>query len=185
MKTKYIVWGVILLIVIWSWSSYNGLVRSNLAADTQWAQVEAQYQRRFDLIPNLVASVEGNMKQESAVFLAIANARANYAGAKTVNDKVVATNNVESALGRLLVITENYPDLKSSVAVQGLMAELAGTENRVSVERGRYNDTVNVYNVKVQTFPGNLFAKSFGFSKRDFFTADEGAQKAPQVNFNK
>jgi LemA protein len=162
--------------------SYNSLVKESAGVDAQWAQVETQYQRRFDLIPNLVASVQGSMKQETAIFNAIANARQGYAGARTTDEKVAAAGQMESALGRLLVITENYPVLKSNENVQSLMAQLEGTENRVSVERMRYNDAVKDYNVKVKSFPGNIFAKLFGFGERKMFQADSAAASAPKVN---
>ena len=126
---------IVVLVLIYGFSTYNSLVTLNVASDAQWKQVETQYQRRFDLIPNLVESTKGVMKQEQAVFTAIADARTHYAGATTPDQKAVAASQVESALGRLLVITENYPQLKSSDAVQALMVSLEGTENRVSVER--------------------------------------------------
>lgn len=186
MKNKILIGVVIVgaLIAIWALSSYNSMVKGNLAVDTQWAQVEAQYQRRFDLIPNLVASVEGIFKQEKDVFTAIANARQGYAGAKTVDEKAAAAGQVESALGRLLVITENYPQLNSNVPLQNLMTQLEGTENRVSVERVRFNDAVSTFNGTVMTFPSNIVAKLFGFKARAFFKADVEAAKAPAVKFN-
>lgn len=153
------------------------------AATAQWQQVETQYQRRVDLIPNLVASAQGVMKQEQAVFTALADARASYAGAKTQNEKVAAANQVESAFGRLLAIVENYPTLKSSDVVQSLMVENAGTENRVSVERQRYNDSVRVYEVAIKRFPRSIIASMFGFSDMQYFKSDTGAQKAPEVKF--
>lgn len=163
-------------------SSYNSLVRMNEGVGTQWAQVETQYQRRFDLIPNLVASVSGVMKQETAIFTAIANARQGYAGARTANDKAVAAGQLDSALSRLLVITENYPVLKSNESVQTLMSQLEGTENRISVERMRYNDMVKDYNIKVKSFPGSLLAKMFGFEVKSPFEAVKAAATAPKVN---
>lgn len=176
--------GVLLIIGLWFMGSYNSLVRSNLAVDTQWAQVETQYQRRFDLIPNLVESVKGMMTQEKDIFTAIANARQGYAGAKTVDEKAAAAGQVESALGRLLMITENYPQLASSETVKNLMTQLEGTENRVSVERTRFNDTVGLFNTHLVTFPSNIVASMFGFQKRAFFKADEAAAKAPAVKLN-
>lgn len=185
MKNKIIIGGVIVaLIGFWLMSSYNGMVKANLAVDTQWAQVETQYQRRFDLIPNLVSSVQGIMTQEKDVFTAIANARQGYAGAKSVDEKARAAGQVESALGRLLVITENYPQLASSETVKNLMTQLEGTENRVSVERTRFNDVVGSFNTHIMTFPSNIVASLFGFEKRQFFKADEAAAKAPAVKLN-
>lgn len=182
-KKSWIIIGVVVVLALWAWGSYNGFVSANQAVDNQWAQVEVQYQRRFDLIPNLVNAVKGIFNQEKAIFNGLAEARANYAGAKTVEQKVTAANQVESALGRLLAIVENYPQLTSSQAVLQLMAQLEGTENRVAVERSRYNDSVTALNIRVQRFPSNLLAKLFGFHARDLFKAAEGAAESPKVNF--
>jgi LemA protein len=186
--TKYltgpvILIGIVVLLVLWIGGVYNSLVSMNESVDAQWAQVETQYQRRFDLIPNLVSSVQGAMKQEQAVFGDLADARSRYAGAASTDEKAAAAGQVESALSRLLVVMENYPQLKSIDAVQGLMAELAGSENRVAVERGRFNEIVRDYNVKVKTFPGSLLASLFGFEPRTMFQAAEGAENAPKVEF--
>jgi LemA protein len=178
----FIVLGIALVIGLWGMGSYNSFVALNESVDTQWAQVETQYQRRYDVIPNLVATVQGVMKQESKIFGDIANARQGYAGARTTNEKVLATGQMDSALSRLLVITENYPILKSNENAQALMAEIAGTENRISVERMRYNDIVKTYNVKVKSFPGNLFANIFGFELKNPFEAVKEAATAPKVN---
>lgn len=173
---------VLLLAVLWGFAKYNSLVKGNIAVDTQWAQVESQYQRRFDLIPNLVNSVKGAMNQEKAVFDSIAQARTQYAGAQTPDSKAAAASQLEGSLARLLVVMENYPQLKSIDTVQGLMAELAGSENRVAVERMRYNEVVGSYNANVKTFPGNLVASMFGFNSRTLFEAKEGADTPPTVN---
>lgn len=162
--------------------SYNGLVVQNQNVDTAWAQVESQYQRRFDLIPNLVGAVKGTMAQEQAVFGAIANARAHYANAGTTNDKVQATNQYESAISRLLVVMENYPQLKSIDTVNRLMDELSGTENRVQVSRDRYNESVRIFDTQIKSFPTNVLAGMFGFTARDYFQSDEAASKAPVVD---
>lgn len=183
MKKSWIIIGVVVLLALWAVSSYNGMVRANQAVDSQWAQVETQYQRRYDLIPNLVNTIKGNTKQEQAVFGEIADARTRYAGATNINDKVNAANALEGSLARLLVITENYPTLQSSKSFQDLMVELEGTENRVSVERKRFNDVVQTYNNKVQVFPGNMFAKLFGFGPRPYFQSVSGANQAPTVEF--
>ena len=175
--------GIIILAGLYIGSAYNALVRSNESVTAQWAQVESQYQRRFDLIPNLVESVKGIMKQEQAVFTAIADARTHYAGAATPDQKASAAGQVESSLARLLVVMENYPQLKSADNVQSLMAEIAGTENRISVERMRYNEMVRDYNVSAKTFPGSLIASLFGFGPRTMFEAQTGAADAPKVQF--
>ena len=189
MKNTTLTWAIgivviVILLLMWMLSGYNGLVSANIKADTQWAQVETQYQRRLDLIPNLVSTVKGITKQELSVFGELANARKGYAGATSVNDKVLASNQVEGALSRLLVITENYPVLRSSENFNSLMTELAGTENRISVERMRFNDAVAVYNLAVKTFPSNITAKVFGFSERSLFKADVAANKPVKVDFS-
>ncbi len=182
-KTTIIILAIVAILAIYVIGSYNSLVTLNVAADAQWQQVETQYQRRFDLIPNLVESVKGIMKQEQAVFTAIAEARTRYSGASTANEKAQAAGQVESALGRLLVITENYPQLKSSETVQSLMSQLEGTENRVSTERMRFNKNVEAYNLKVMRFPSSVIASVFGFDNRAYFEAVEEAAKAPEVKF--
>ena len=188
MKNIFSTWWfwVIIVVVIggWLFSGYNSLTRASLAVDNQWAKVEVQYQRRLDLIPNLVATVKGVTKQELAVFGEIANARKGYAGATTVDQKVAASNQMESAISRLLVITENYPTLRSSEAFTSLMTELSGTENRISVERTRFNDEVTAYNTLVKTLPGNLVAQVFGFKERSLFQAEQGAEKPAKVDFS-
>ena len=162
---------------------YNGLVTKSQSIDAQWAQVETQYQRRYDLIPNLVNSVKGIMKQEQAVFLEIADARTKYGSASTVDSKAAAAGQVETALGRLLAIIENYPELKSNQTVINLMDELAGTENRISVERRRYNELVRDYNTQIKTFPTNMLAGMFGFTEKAYFQSVSGADLAPKVEF--
>lgn len=182
-KTWIVIIAILVIVVLYGWSIYNKLVTANLAADTQWAQVEAVYQRRFDLIPNLVNSVKGIFKQEQKVFGDLAAARTQYAGARTADQKAAAASQVESALGRLLVIVENYPQLKSSEAVQSLMVQLEGTENRISVERQRFNNTIQNYNLTVKRFPSSAIASMFGFKERSFFKSVSGAENAPSVNF--
>jgi LemA protein len=184
---KKIWWIVVIAVVVviagYVFSAYNGLVTKRESVDNQWAQVGTQYQRRFDLIPNLVESVKGAMAQEQKVFDDLAQARTRYAGVSSVNDKAEAATQVESALGRLLVIMENYPQLKSIETVQTLMAQLEGTENRVSVERKRFNDEVRDYNVMTKRFPTSIIAGLFGFDDRKYFEAAAGTENAPQVNF--
>ena len=182
-KTTIIILAILAILVIYVIGSYNSLVTLNVTADTQWKQVETQYQRRFDLIPNLVESAKGVMQQEQAIFTAIAEARTRYSGASSANEKALAANQVESALGRLLVITENYPQLKSSENVQSLMTQLEGTENRISVERMRFNESVKSYNLKVMRFPSSIIASVFGFETREAFEASSGAENAPAVSF--
>lgn len=175
--------GLALILGLVLMGTYNGLVSSRESVDAQWAQVQTQLQRRYDLIPNLVQSVQGVLTQEQEVFTQIAEARTRYAGATNTADQVQAANDVESALGRLLVIIENYPQLKSSEVMQTFMAQLEGTENRISVERTRFNDIVREYNQKLKTFPTILIASLLGFTERPYFEAADAAQTAPQVNF--
>ncbi|MEK7653046.1 MAG: LemA family protein [Patescibacteria group bacterium] len=188
MKKSTIILAVIVILILavagWVWSTYNGLVAMDQNVKGQWAQVETQYQRRFDLIPNLVESVKGIMAQEQKVFGDLAEARTRYAGATTINDKAQAATQVESALARLLVIMENYPQLKSAETVQTLMVQLEGTENRVSVERGRYNDEVRAFNTKIKQVPTSIIAPMFGFGEKAYFEAASGAENAPAVNLN-
>lgn len=181
-KTKWIVLGIAVLVILYAWSSYNRLVSQSESADAQWAKVETQYQRRLDLIPNLVNSVKGILTQEQKVFGDIATARAQYSGATTPNEKALAASQIESSLGRLIAIVESYPNLQSSSNVRDLMTSLEGTENRVSVERTRYNDFVRDYNLSTKRFPSSISALIFGFKERAYFEAASGAEVAPTVN---
>lgn len=181
-KTLIIILAVIILVVAWFWMSYNKLVTANEKVDNQWAQVETQYQRRFDLIPNLVSSVKGAMGQEQKVFGDLAAARANYSGANTVNAKAEAATQVEGALGRLLVVMENYPELKSVETVQNLMIQIEGTENRISVERGRFNDEVRSYNIMTKRFPMNFVSSIYNYSEKAYFQVAAEVADAPKVD---
>ncbi|MDO8569721.1 MAG: LemA family protein [bacterium] len=180
-KSVLIIIGVLAVIVIWGFSSYNSLISLNEAVDAQWAKVETQYQRRFDLIPNLVNSVKGILTQEQKIFGDIAEARTRYSGATSPNDKAVAASQVESAFARLLVIMENYPQLQSSGNIRDLMTQLEGTENRISVERTRFNDMIRDYNISVKRFPKNILASLLGFGERAYFESVNGAETAPKV----
>lgn len=173
--------GVAAIFALWVFGTYNSLVTKNTAVDGQWAQVETQYQRRFDLIPNLVSSTQGFLKQEKTIFEEIAQARTQYGGAKTVDEKVEGASALDGALSRLLVIMENYPDLKSNQTVSQLMDELAGTENRIAVERRRFNDLVQDFNVTIKKVPANMIAGMFGFRQRVFFKSVSGAETVPKV----
>lgn len=174
----------ILIIVVVSFyvRTYNNLIVLSEEVDAQWANVETTLQRRYDLIPNLVESVKGVMQQEQEVFGQISDARAKMAGATDSQERVTASNELESALGRLLVVMENYPELKSSDNVTRLMYELAGTENRISVERNRYNDAVKKYNQTIRRFPTNIIARRFNFEAKNLFEATPAASEAPKVN---
>jgi len=174
---------VLVLVAIWGVSTYNSFIRMSESITGQWAQVENQYQRRFDLIPNIVNTVKGAAKQEQTVFDDIAQARTHYAGATTPDQKAVAASQVESSLARLLVIAENYPQLQSEQAYRDLITELEGTENRISVERMKYNDLVKTFDTEVKTFPTSVVAKLFGVTPHEYFNVPQANQNAPQVNF--
>jgi len=181
-KGTIIIIALVVLLGIWVFSGYNQLVTLNENADAQWAQVETSYQRRFDLIPNLVNSVKGVLGQEQTIFTEIAEARTRYSGATTPDEQAAAATQVEGALGRLLVITENYPVLQSSQTVSDLMTQLEGTENRISVERNRFNDTIRTYNTAIKTFPKNIAAGILGFHTRNYFESTDAAATAPTVD---
>lgn len=174
----------ILLIGIWFISSNNSLITLEEQVNAQWANVESKLQRRYDLIPNLVNSVQGSMKQEEKIFGDIAEARKQYANASTTDEKVKATEKLDKSVGTMIsVINENYPELKSNDNVKTLMTQLEGTENRISVERDRYNEIVTKYNTKIRKFPTSIVANMGGFEKRELFKAVDGADKAPEVSF--
>ncbi len=149
----------------------------------QWAQVENVLQRRSDLIPNLVNTVKGFASQEKDIFISIAESRAKLSGAATIGDKIKAANGMSSALGRLLVVVERYPDLKSNQNFRALQDELAGTENRITVERKRYNDSVRQYNTGLRRFPGNLIASSMGISQYPYYEVPKEKKEVPKVKF--
>ncbi|MGH9348235.1 MAG: LemA family protein [Vicinamibacterales bacterium] len=163
--------------------SYNRFVGQEEAIKAQWAQVENQLQRRNDLIPNLVETVKGISQQEKDVFGQIAESRARLAGARTPEETMEAANQQSSALARLLVVVENYPQLRSSESFNRLMDELSGTENRLAVERMRYNERVQEYNTARRQFPSNVTAGIFGFKEYTLFKAPPEAQRTPRVDF--
>lgn len=178
-----VVLGLLALLGISLVGSYNSFVRLSQQVDSQFANLEARLQRRFDLIPNLVETVRGHMAHEQEVFSNIAEARARMAGARSVDERVEATNQLEGALSRLLVVMENYPQLKAQESVARLMDELAGTENRIAVERDNFNAVVQQYNTRIKSFPAVILANMFGYEPRAYFQADPGAQQAPRVTF--
>jgi LemA protein len=176
---------LVLLSVSLTGCSYNRFVSQDEAINAQWAQVENQLQRRNDLIPNLVESVKGYASHEEGVFKEIADSRSRLLNAKSPDETISAANQQSSALGRLLVVVENYPNLKANEQFNRLMDELSGTENRIAVERMRYNERVQEYNAARRQFPGNITAKMFGFKEHPFFSAPAEARQAPKVNFGK
>ena len=174
--------GILLLVVLPLMGSYNGLVDKEEGVDQSFADLDAQLQRRNDLIPNLVAAVRGALEQEQAVFGEIARARENYAGAGSAEDKLEAANEVGGAIGRLLVIVESYPQLQSNQNIQDLQVQLEGTENRIAQSRREYNGVVTDYNRSVRRFPRSLIAGMFGFDRKPLFEADPEAGEPPTVD---
>jgi len=175
---------VIVLTVISFASVYNSIVTKPANITAKWAQVENQLQRRNDLIPNLVNAVKGYAAHEKTVFEDVTNARSQWAKANTLDEKVRTAGAIDAALSRLLLVVENYPNLKADQTFLKLMDELAGTENRIAVERMRYNETVRDYNVTVRMFPGNIIAGMFGYKPAtEYFKAEEKAKTVPEVKF--
>ena len=168
---------------LWVLTSYNGLVTANESVDAAWSQVETQYQRRFDLIPNLANTVKGAANFEQETFTQVTQARSAWQSAGTRNEQVAAATQFDSALSRLLVTVENYPQLQATQAFRDLMTQVEGTENRIATARRDYNQEVQQYNVRVKRFPTNLFAMVFGFEAADFFEAAEGSDTAPSIDF--
>lgn len=172
-------------LVMWGVNTSNNLVGMEAEVDNSWSQVENVLQRRYDLIPNLVASVEGSMNQEQDIFIAIAESRQTVNSASSVEEVADGNAELNSNLQTLVnVIHESYPELSSNQNVQDLMAQLEGTENRISVERKRFNDAVTDYNVTIKRIPTNIIANVAGYDERDLFEMDEGAESAPEVEFN-
>ena len=176
--------GIVVLIVIVFTSSYNGLVNRELKVDQSAADLDVQLQRRFDLIPNLVKSVEGALEQEREIIGKVTEARTKYASAGTGDERVAAAGELEGALSRLLVVVENYPQVASLQNVRDLQVQLEGTENRVAQARRSYNETVTDFNSAVRRFPRSIVAAVFGFEKRALFEAVSGADVAPSVDLN-
>lgn len=191
-KSTIIIIVVAVVAIIWAVTSYNGLVKMDEGVGTAWSNVENQYQRRADLIPNLVNTVKGYASHEKETLDAVVTARTRATQMTVSADDLTpeklqayqkAQGEVGTALGRLLAITENYPDLKANQNFLELQAQLEGNENRISVERRNFNEAAKSYNTAIRTFPRNLLAGMFGFEKRPYFEAEEGASKAPEVKF--
>ena len=177
---------VLVLFLLWLATSYNGLVTASLGVDNAWANMDAQYQRRFDLIPRLLETVKGYKAYEEKVFVEITQMRSQWQSAKQsgdVDSQLSAARGLDGSLARLLAVVENYPDLKASQSFHDFMIALEGTENRVAVSRTDYNGAVKIYNTKTRTFPSNLVASWFGFNQRKSFEAVQGAANAPEVKF--
>ncbi len=185
-KFLLVVAGIIIIIVGIYISGYNKLVNYDESIKAAWAQVENVMQRRNDLIPNLVNTVKGYAKHEKEVFENVTKARSAWTQAKTVDDKVKASSELDSAIARLLLVAENYPQLKANTNFQALQDELAGTENRIAVERRRYNEVVQAYNITVRKFPTNIIAGMTGFKQKEiYFKAEEKAKEVPIVEFER
>lgn len=191
-KSTLIILAIVAVVVVWAISGYNGLVSKEEGVNQAWANVESAYQRRSDLIPNLVNTVKGYAEHESETLQAVTDARAkatslNIDPATATPEQVAAymeaQQGVGSALGRLIAVSESYPELKANENFRDLQAQLEGTENRIKVERDRYNEAVKNFNVQIRRFPTNILASMFGFEKRSMFEAQEGAEVAPVVEF--
>jgi LemA protein len=188
MKIALVVIGVVVLFFLgvfaWAAGARNSLVTERETVTGAWAQVDVALQRRADLIPNLVETVKGFAKQEQAVIKEVTDARAALGGARNPQEKIQANSQLDGALSRLLVVVENYPNIKSNENFMRLQDELAGTENRIAIERRKYNETVQKYNTDIQLFPTNIAASLFGFQRNDaYFKADAGAKVTPKVAF--
>jgi LemA protein len=179
-----IIVGILLVIVLPLVGSYNGLVGREATVDQSFADLDSQLQRRNDLIPNIVSAVRAALRQEQAVFGEIARARQGYAGARTVDEKAQASGQIESALARLLVIVEQYPQLRSNENIRDLQVQLEGTENRVAQSRREYNAAVTSYNVNIRQFPRSIIAGLFGFDRKALFEARPAAREAPRVDLD-
>ncbi|MGD2126187.1 MAG: LemA family protein [Desulfobacteraceae bacterium] len=186
-KTILILIGILVIIILIPFfylkGTYNSLVRMDEGVKGAWAQVENQLQRRYDLIPNYVETVKGYAAHEKEVFVSVTEARSKVAGAGNIGQKIEANNQLSSALARLLVVVERYPNLKANANFIRLQDELAGTENRIAVERRRYNESVKTYNIKIRRFPTNLLAGMLGFEKAAFFEVPKERQETPKVKF--
>lgn len=189
---KYIPWAIVALLVIWIIVKYNGIVSHDQKTKSAWADVESDYQRRMDLIPNLVNTVKGYADFEQETLTKVVEARSKATAVTVDPSKITpdqlaqfqqAQDNVSSALSRLLVVVEKYPDLKANEGFLNLQSQLEGTENRISVSRKRFNEAVQAYNAAILGFPSNIIANIFGFEEKAYFKSAEGAEKAPEVKF--
>ena len=183
-KSGIIILAIVAFLIILLIASYNGIVSKAEEVDNKFSAIDTQLQRRADLIPNLVNTVKGYASQEQEVINSVTEARAKLAGANTVSEKAEADGELTNALSRLMVVVENYPDLKSSQNFIQLSDELAGTENRIATARRDYNEAVKEYNLKIRKFPTNIMAGMFGYEQADYFEASEESQEVPNVSFD-
>ncbi|MEA2104646.1 MAG: LemA family protein [Candidatus Cloacimonadota bacterium] len=183
-KGTIIIIAIIAILIIMGISRYNSFAKMKVDIDNSWAEIENQQKRRFDLIPNYVATVKGYAKHEEEVFTKVTKARASVGNASSRSEKIDANNQLTGALSRLLMVVERYPDLKANTNFIRLQDELAGTENRLAVARRRYNESVKNFNKQIVTFPNNILAGMFGFSKEPFYEVPETEKATPKVNFD-
>ena len=176
---------VVVIIILWVIMSYNGLIRRKLKTENAWGQIDVQLQRRFDLIPNLVNSVKGYMEHEKDVLTKVTELRTAWAGAHSIGEKVELDNQLTGALKTIMAVSENYPDLKANQNFSELQEELRNTENKISFSRQFYNDSVTMYNTKLQVFPSNIIAGMFHFTSAELFKTDDEARKNVKVDFSK
>ena len=176
---------IVVVIIAFIISTYNSLVQSKMKVDNAWSQIDVQLQRRFDLIPNFVETVKGYMNHEQETFEKIAALRTSWANATTVEDKAELNNQLSSTLKTIMAVSESYPELKANENFKQLSEELSNTENKISFSRQFYNDTVTMYNTKLQVFPANIIAGMFNFTSRDLFKSDDEARKNVKVDFGK
>ena len=181
--TPWIIVGVVFILILWTVGTYNSLITLEETVDEKWQQVENQYQRRADLIPNLIETVKGFAAQEKEIFTEVTKLRSQWAGAGTRSEKMAAAKGMDGAIGRLLLVSENYPQLKSNENFLALQSQLEGTENRIATERMRFNEVVKKFNVKIKRFPSRIIAGMLGYEEESYFEADEGAEVAPTVEF--
>ena len=186
MEKKHILWiviGALVLGVLWYIATYNGLIRLNEEVNNKWAQVETQYQRRVDLIPNLVNTVKGAADFEKSTIEEVTRLRSQWQSSSTIDQKVQAANQLEGAISRLLLVAENYPQLKATQNFLAMQDELANTENKIAVERSRFNDAVKSFNARIKMFPARIVAGNLGYTDRPYFEAKPGAETPPEVSF--
>jgi LemA protein len=187
-KKRYIKIGIVLLVIlipiIWYMSTYNSLITMDNGVEAKWQQVEVQYQRRMDLIPNLVNTVKGYASFEQKVITDVTDMRSRWQTATTREDKINAADGLDQALGRLIAVSENYPDLKANQNFLALQDELTNTENKIAVERQRYNDAVRDYNIAINQIPTNIVAQNLGLTKKPYFESKKGSEEPAQVDFN-
>lgn len=182
-QTLWIILGVIGLIIVYFWSLYNGLISLKTQIEEAWSQIDIQLKRRADLIPNLIETVKGYATHEKTVFSEVNKARSAMMGAKSLASKAEASDHLTAALGKLIAIAENYPQLKANENFVQLQKELSDTEDKVAYSRQYYNSVVNDYNLRIRTFPNTLFNESLGFHEKEFFAAKEGERQSVKVKF--